>query len=278
MRKLLSANFARLWRSNFFWLTAGILCCWGGIVYFLMVLNTEKHGISDIAWNTYFFNGNLCLGPALAVFTAFFIGSEYSDGGFRNKIAVGHKRLPIYLSNLITCAGAGILFLTTYWLGIIAMGLPLMGTEILSGLDRPLLGVLFSCMAAVSYSALYCLIAMLDSSKARSVVIGLLLSAFLFFGGFATYNGLAQPEFTTYVVTNEQGQQELLENVPNSKYLSETERVVYQFLDAVLPSCQALRPIMPKGEYPAHLPLCALGWTALLTIFGAELFQRKDIK
>lgn len=58
---------------------------------------------------SYFFNGNLCLGPALAIV------------------------------------------------------LPTFGTELLLQLEKPFVGFLYSCVAAVTYAALFCMISMLDS-------------------------------------------------------------------------------------------------------------------
>ena len=278
MRKLLSANFSRLWRSKIFWLISGLMLCWGGFAYVLMYVNCERLGIFDISCNAYFFQGNLCIGLALAVFSSLFIGTEYTDGGFRNQLSVGHKRFPIYLANLILCSAAGILFLIAFWLGAMIVGLPLIGVEVLTQLGKPAWGIFCSCMAAISYSGLFCLIAILDNTKVRAIVIGLLVAVFLVFGGFATHNGLTQPEYITRMETNAAGQLEVQENIPNPKYLTESERLVYQCLNEILPSCQALRPIMPDADYSAAIPVCALGWTILLTLLGTAIFQKKDIK
>lgn len=278
MRKLLSANFSRLWKNRIFWMISGLMLCWGGFTYVLMYLNTEKLGIYGISCNTYFFQGNLCIGLALAVFSSLFIGTEYTDGGFRNQISVGHKRFPIYIANLILCSAAGVLFLAAFWLGAMIVGLPLIGGEILTHLANPFWGICCSCMSAVSYSGLFCLIAMLDNTKIRAVVIGMLAAVFLLVGGFANNDGLAQPEFLPGRETNEAGQFELQGNVPNPKYLTETERLVYQFLNNILPSCQALRPVVSDTDYSVTIPACTLGWTILLTLLGAAVFRKKDIK
>lgn len=277
MRKLLSADLFRLWRSRVFWAIACILFFWGASAYGMMCFNLA-HEIPVIGWNSYFFNGTLCIGPALAVFTTFFIGTEHSDGGFRNKLIVGCGRLSIYLSKLIVCSLAGILFLSAFWAGALIVGLPGVGPGILTRLSQPVPGILCSCAIAVSYSALFCLIAMLDSSKARSATIGLLLAVFLFAGGFATHDGLTQPEFTNRMIINAAGECEIEENVPNSKYLTGTQRLVYECVYAVLPSCQALRLVMSETSYFPSAPLCTAGWTLLLSLCGIGLFQKKDVK
>lgn len=277
MRKLLSANLSRLRHSHFFWLIAGMMCCWGIFVYLLMYINITKLGYTNTEANVYFFNGNLCLGPVLSIFTSFFIGTEYSDGGFRKKISVGHRRFPIYLSNLIVCSIAGILFLTAFWIGALTTGLSTLGAEIILQLEKPFAAFLYSFIATVMYAALFCMISMVDSNKTRSSVISLLIAFFLIIGGLATCSGLAEPEFTTCVGINAEGAYELMENIPNNNYLSGTKRLIYLCADALLPSGHSLRPIMPGTEYPIYLPFCAWVWTTILTAWGYALFHRKDL-
>ena len=106
MRSLLSANFARLWKSRFFWMMEAAVALFGAIVYALTAINTHNFGA---AWavaraNVHFFLVLMVMGPALAVFTGFYIGTEYADGTICNKLCVGHTRRAIYLANLAVCA------------------------------------------------------------------------------------------------------------------------------------------------------------------------------
>ena len=251
---------------------------WGCTAYGMLCINYRNLGNPGAPLNTYFFNGNLCIGAALAIFTALFIGRQHTDGGLRNMISTGHSRRSIYLANLITCFAAGVGFLLAFWLGGILVGLPGMGTVIFTGIRRPMTGILWSMMTVLSYSALFCMIAMLDSSKSRSAVVSLLLAAFLFAGGFATRNGLEEPEFTTQYVTDNLVSFTKEENIPNPKFLRGTERTVYEALDALLPSCQALRPVLRDTDYPAAQPLYAAVWCVCLTALGCGLFRKKDIR
>lgn len=278
MRKLISANSFRLRRSRAFWAVAFAMFAWGATAYIFFHINVTKMGILGAQYNTYFFNGILCLGPALAVFCSFFIGSECGDGTLRNKLTVGHTRAGIYLSNFITAAMAGMLFMIAFWAGAMLVGLTTEGTVILTGLQQPIPGILCSLVVAVVYASIYCFVAMTDSNKTRSAVIGLGLALFLFVGGFATQNGLNEPEYTYRMVLSENGEYEFEGNIPNSKYLTGTKRVVYECIDAVLPSCHALRPILTEAEYSATMPICAAGVIAVMTFGGIRIFQRKDIK
>lgn len=278
MKRILASNLFRLRKSSAFWAVAGVMFAWGCTAYGMMYINCRNLGNASSSLNTYFFNGNLCIGAALGVFSALFIGQQHMDGGLRSMISTGHSRHSIYLANLVTCFAAGIGFLLAFWLGGALVGLPGMGLKIYKGIQQPLPGVLWSVVAVLSYSALFCLLAMLDSSKSRSAVVCLLLAAFLFAGGFATRNGLEQPEFTTQYVTDDLVRFTKEENIPNPKFLRGTERKVYEALDALLPSCQALRPLLGDMDYSLTQPLYAAAWCVCLTGVGCSLFRRKDIR
>ena len=105
MRKLLSANFARLGKDKVFWITA--------VAVFISSLVTifNSSGSADlmissgypVTLDDYFFNHAPMMGLYYAVFISLFLGTEYSDGTIRNKLAVGHRRLDVYLANYMTC-------------------------------------------------------------------------------------------------------------------------------------------------------------------------------
>jgi len=278
MRKLFSANLFRLFRNKIFWAIAGAMFAWGCFAYAMMLTNYRDLQQIGASYNTYFFNGDLCIGAALAVFSALFIGQAYEEGGIRNMLTAGHRRTVIYLANLTVCFAAGVGFLLAFWLGGILVGLPGMGTVIFTGILQPLRGILWSLMAVLSYSALFCLVSMLDSSRSRSAVVSLLLAAFLFAGGFATRSGLEEPEFTSRYVTDDLQTFVKEENIPNPKFLRGTERAVYEALDALLPSCQAMRPVLRDIDYPPTQTLYAAAWCVCLTTMGCGLFRKKDIR
>ncbi len=103
MRKLFSANFLRLFTSKVFWALEGVCAAVGAIFYILAAINTRNIGE---AWylansNYYFFLEVIYIGFVMAVFSGFYVGTEYSDGTIRNKLSVGHSRKNIYLANMI---------------------------------------------------------------------------------------------------------------------------------------------------------------------------------
>ena len=104
MAKLLRANLSRLWKSRIFYV---------GLIFMLLLnvflvldgWNSGRQGYPEPLEDMLFQNC-IIIGFVCAVVVGMFLGTEYSDGTIRNKIAVGHTRASIYLANLIVCAAA----------------------------------------------------------------------------------------------------------------------------------------------------------------------------
>ena len=57
-----------------------------------------------------------------AVFISSFLGSEHQYGTLRNKIAVGHERLKLYISSFIVCYTAVMIMYVFVWLLVGILG------------------------------------------------------------------------------------------------------------------------------------------------------------
>ena len=118
MRNLLSANFLRLRKSGLFWGLLGVMFAFG--VFF-----TLQHLNHYLKWGAKFyltidlFTYALLLGFGMAAFIPLFFGAEYSDGAVRSKLTVGHTRLSIYLSHLITSIAVAISAALAYVLPVL---------------------------------------------------------------------------------------------------------------------------------------------------------------
>lgn len=104
---------------------------------------------------------------------------EYSDGTIRNKIAVGHTRMDIYLANVIVCYAAGVLQFITYSAVSVLSALFFIGPVSLTSMEQIPWRMGSSLFIMLAYTAAFSLIAMLDANKARAVVWELVL-AFVF--------------------------------------------------------------------------------------------------
>lgn len=280
MRKLLSANFSRLWRSKIFWVLEGVSSILGAIFYTLAVINTRNIGEQ---WylgngNYYFFIGLVFVGVVMAVFSGFFIGAEYSDGTIRNKINVGCSRTNIYMANLIVVVIVGIIFAMTQIAVSVCVGLPFLGGLLWDALAPVGWRIVTGFIVLVCYGAIFTFFAMQDSNKSRSLIISFVLALIIILGGLFTISRLHEPEFTSRMVLQEDGSFQRQTGIPNSKYISGTARSIYTFIDACIPSSQAYNIARREGEFNPLAVICLLGVTVVFTIAGNMSFKRKDIK
>lgn len=279
MSKLIYANLMRLIRSKVFWLSEIFLTGYSIFIYAMGMINVRNNEMMiNSGWTLYFFNEMLFIHVVMAVFIPFFIGVEYSDGTIRNKITVGHTRTDIYLANVIVCYAAGLLQFFTYSVVSVLSALFFIGPVSLTSMEQIPWRIGSSLFIILAYTAVFSLIAMLDANKARAVVVELVLAFVFVMLMSQIYADLQEPELTNRVVMTETGEMELEEDIPNSKYVSGTKRVVYEWIDAFLPEDQAMYVIDSDAVFSVKAPLCLLGESVALTVAGVCLFRRKDIK
>lgn len=279
MRKLLSANFARLWKNKAFW-----LCTVTSLVYSVISMMTSCYqivGMTEEAQEAMqkgldacFFNPVPVLGFLLAVFVALFMGTEYSDGTIRNKIITGHTRTHIYLANFVVCFVAGLCF-TAAWLVGGMTGIPFLGVWRMShGSLCILLLVVIFFMAA--FTGIFTILASLSTNKALTGVYSLLLMIVLLMAASYVYQGLAEPEMLNNIVITENGMQ-MADSTPNPNYLTGTVRTVYEWILDLLPTGQS---ILMSGLEIAH-PFREMLLSALVTLStvgaGLAAFKRKNL-
>lgn len=278
MSRLIYANMVRMIKSKVFWISEIFLTGYSIFAYAMAAVNVGNLGMATGGWTVYFFNEMLFIHVVMAVLIPFFIGVEYSDGTVRNKISVGHKRTDIYLANVIVCYAAGAVQFFTYSAVSALSALFFVGKPALTSMGQIPWRVGCSLIMLLVYTALYSLVAMLDSNKTRAVVVELLIALIFVILVSQIYKDLQEQERTDRVVLSETGEMEIEKNIPNSKYVSGTKRVIYEWIDACLPEDQAMYVIDPDAAFSARAPLCMLGESVVLIMAGAYFFQRKDIK
>lgn len=111
MKNLLYAEFSKL-KENLFFMTCVIgMFALGLIISLCSVLSGNLMSLESI-FNTYIF-----IVPALcAVLSIQLQIMEYECGAVRNKVICGHKRINIYLANLIVYTFAGFIISVVYFL------------------------------------------------------------------------------------------------------------------------------------------------------------------
>lgn len=281
MNRLLSSGFCRMFKSKLFWIL-NALCAAYGILMRVTIIHDEKYSGSKLPLDITFFTIAVFIGIAIAVFASIFIGTDYSDGTIRNKIAAGHKKSVIYLSNLIIISVSGIIFLAFYCLTSFLSGVIM--HRWFSGEVLSLLGTGFTCiMMIIAYSSIFVFTAMLCQNRSSSAVICLLTAFSLLFASMIIAQKLNAPEFYDNYVFDPNG--EIVgkgEPIPNPSYPRGLERELLLLASDALPSGQGLQISqmysLETTEFDYALPLYSLAIIVLFTGSGILTFRKKDLK
>lgn len=276
MRNLLSAGFSRLWRNKIF-LCSLVLMPASLIALMLhQYRNGQVYDVS-VVLDSFPTGCFLFIGCFAAVFSALFLGTEYSDGVIRNKLIAGHSRDAIYLASLCCCIVFSLLVCAASVVGVFVAGFPLFGLPA----DWPLLFKRFGCgiLLIASFCALFTLPAMLIRSKAVLSVFNTICFFGLLFLAIYIMVRLETKEFMepSYAMMLD-GKYIPGENIPNPDYLRGTMRAVFEFFGEFLPTGQSFHiSQLPQLSHPLRLCLYSLVVTVLTTSAGLFAFRRKDI-
>ena len=274
MRNLLYAGFSRLWRSASFWVSVGVMLA-VSVVELALSYQPRLMGAEGILDNRYMIFA-LMSGVVLSAFCSLFIGTEYSDGAMRNKIAVGHSRAAVYFSNLVVCAIAGVLVCCGYILPMMTVGIPLLGPFTMSA-QSLLWFTLCAFLMTAALCAIFTLVAMLNQNKAVVAIICIFLAYFLLFLGIYLNSRLTERAVIPAREYIENGQIMVREAMPNPAYVQGAKRTVFEFLYD-LPGCQAVQLLATAEDCPVRLPLVSLAAIVVSTGVGVALFRKKDLK
>lgn len=275
MSKLLNANFVRLKKNKAFWFGIIIMLSYSVLLCCSNYGNMVTYG-ENIITDGLLFNSLVVNGIVISVFCSLFVGTEYSDGTIRNKIVTGQSRNSIFFSNFLSCSMVSIIGYFVSVILICAVGIPMFGAVQMKLSSVVLLFVdgIFLCIA---YASIYNLIAMLNSSKAHTAIISVLLAFVLLFLAVYLYNGLAQPEMIEQADLMIDGE-EVFETVKNPRYLTGFHRKLYQFFMDFIPSGQAVQIAGLEAVHPYFMLICSIIIIVVTNAVGMFFFDKKDIK
>ncbi len=274
MSDLLSAGFARLWKSPVFWVLEGAAALFAAVVYGLALMNAHNFGPAWAAEraNANFFLEMMYLGAALAIFAGFYIGVEYSDGTLRNKLITGHRRRDVYLADLLVCIAAGLLLLFTHAAVACTMSLTFLPAAL--ALTRPAWSLFCAACILMAYAALFTLAAMLDTDRSRMLVVSLVASLVLLAAGMMVGSHLRDLELALKTV--EARPDAFADPAGRCRMLLDM-RTLFRILEGLLPPAQIMYLTGQQGG-AVYLPFCSLGLAAGSTSIGLALFQCKDLQ
>lgn len=279
MSKLFFAYLARLKKNGAFWCFLVFMAGFGVLAPVIARYEMMKYGVSyssesRFAWHV------MLTGVITALFTAWFLGTEYSDGTIRNKLVAGHLRRNIYLASLGSCVFANLVILTVHMLIIGVFGHFLIAPFRMKAGDIALF-YLLSLLVGIAFTSVYTMFVMQNQNKSASVVTCALACLTMFVAAFYIYSLLEAPEMIpkgdVYVYMSS-GSSVPMEMMPNPKYLSGVWRTVYEWLEDILPYGQAVSLAEWKLDNSLRMISCSLGVTAGTTLVGLYRFGRKDLK
>lgn len=280
MGKLLRANFSRMLKSKFLWVSSALLFLLGLVPIDRYYVNV-KYAVREKMWSLDedFFTYSIFIFFITTILTALYVGVEYSGGTLRNKIAVGAKRTTVYFSYLITLIVADIFLCAVYITTALSVGVPLLGM-LECGLSNAILLMLLTLALTVAVTSIMLMISMLCSNRTYSSIICLVTAMLLIISAAFISGVVNEPEYYEGVsyVSEETGEIISEPRELNPNYVSGTERVVLEKLLDIIPGGQLITVLALNAENTRELVLYDLAILVLTTGIGLVLFKRKDLK
>ena len=279
MNRLLSADFAKLKKNRFFWICMTGMAVFGIFMKLMDYISMREYMDRSSSLHSMLLVYSLVIGFLTAAFVSLFVGTEYSDGTLRNTLIIGHTRVSIYLSNLITCSAAGLMMCLAYLIPALAVGIPLCRTDD-TDFRMLVLMVLYSFFMSLAFTSLYTLAGMICQNKALTAVVTILGVCFLFVASMYVSAKLNEPETSIEISPfAEDGTVTAPRQIPNPGYVRGTQRRVYEFLNDFLPTGQSVT--LTRGDTKAAtplLPVYSAGITVAASGIGMFVFRKRDIK
>ena len=274
MVNLINANFSRMWRSKFFWLSvAATFAVVLGSVWMSLAFNQGSTANWDQVILHYFYVPLF----TSAAFATMFLGTEYSDNTVRRKLTVGKTRPQIYFANLVTTTVGGLVITAAGQLAPIAVAI-YAGEECFSmSADCFAAGVIVCVCTVIAACALFTLIGMTVSKKSMSIVLTLILMIGAYTLAPKIREKLDVPQFDTITMWGEDGQPKAVFEEANPEAVTGFTRTVLETVYNVLPF-GAVEQAREDTRAKDLLPLYSLGMLAATTAAGVLAFRRKDLK
>lgn len=277
MRKLLSANFSRLWKDKAFWICIIAML----LLTVACMLNGSRQAILlkqegyIVELDNYYFMLAPVPGLFQAVFISLFLGTEYSDGSIRNKLIVGHTRTNIYLANMVVCFTAGLCILAAWLIGGL-IGIPFFGAWKI-GAQGAAAFVLIAVFFSAAFTGIFTILGTLSTNKAATAVAAILLWLGLLILASMAYSRLCEPEFASGVMMTVNGM-ETLDAAPNPDYVSGAFRTFLEWVVNILPTGQSILMSNMDLSHPVQDIICSTLIALGTTLGGILAFRRKDLK
>ncbi|MGN1421404.1 MAG: ABC transporter permease subunit [Eubacterium sp.] len=280
MKNLLSSEMLRLFKNKLFYALLSLVFLFGGCLQIYTYIGSKISEI-DVSIDSSFFGIALVIGFAIAIFVSLFVGTEYSNGTFRNKIIIGKSRTGIYQSKLMICCFAAFLIFVSYYSGALIFGF-IFNKAFAVKVSRIIITAFLIYLTTCAYIALYLAIAMNWSKKSAVAVTSLVITIVLFFTATAITSALSEPEiYPESICMNENGELVTEPSQQNPYYVSGKKRQIYEALNDINPmgQCIQLSGAIDETsfEFKSSFLIYSAGIIVLSTSIGIAVFKKKDI-
>ena len=274
MRKLLSANFSRLWKSRLFRIEIMVAVVMAGLHLFVNQFN----GAASIKYMDYPYFSQFIYNPVVfAAVITLFVGAEYSDGAIRNKLSTGHSRLAVYGANLCASIVMTVLYVLIQITVCLSIGL-LVFEPFRLPMEQIMAAAMTACLTAASSAAIYTAMAMTIQNKTYSVIaaIGLSFAVMLLVSMIA--GTMYAPEMVYEYTEKTATGLTYGPLVPNPGYIRGTARTIAQWVNDILPQGQLYSVYSYDFDRYTRWPAMTVVVLVVSTALGYYSFSKKDIK
>ncbi len=277
MRKLLSANFSRLWKEKVFWLAFAFMSIGSAVFSWMSYSTAMKDTGVQFYVEDMMFNMLPMMGFVIAIVISMRLGTEFDEHTIRNKMIVGYNRTQLYFSEFITCLIASLILLVVMLLVSTISGWFLFHAFKTGFTEIGFLLLCCTLMASV-FSAMIVGICMNVHNKATSIVVSVIfLLAILLLASFCI-NALEEPQTTySHVEITMEGVR-FGEQIENSAYVGGFQRTIYELIADILPTGQTIQLNNLEYARAARWPLLSIVILAIATVSGYMPFRKRDIQ
>lgn len=277
MTNLLKANFYKMKKNKFIWI-ASILSVIVAIYYIRDNYNIYHDFLSYVNINSLIFNYLPIFIIVSSILISTLLGFDYSNGSIKNKIVVGHSRLKIYISNLISTY---LIILTIYLIYVLIICLS--GIFLFKNLTfnlKFLLNIIILFSIILSYTSISVFITMTINNDIVSPVLNVLNSFILIIISFILLSVLSEPKYLHSddgIYINDVGIEVI--DTENPMYIKGNKRTIYEVIVNILPTGEAFQKSRDRDidNNSYQILSYSLSFIIITNVLGIYLFYNKEL-
>lgn len=277
MTNLLKANFYKMKKNKFIWI-ASILSVIVAIYYIRDNYNVYHNFLSSVNINSLIFNYLPVFIIVSSILISTILGFDYSNGSIKNKIIVGHSRLKIYISNLISTY---LIILTIYLIYVLIICLS--GIFLFKNLTfnfKFLINIIILFLIILSYTSISVFIAMTINNDIVSPVLNVLSSFILIIISFILLSVLSEPKYLHSddgIYINDAGIEVI--DTENPMYIKGSKRTIYEIIVNILPTGEAFQKSRDRDINTNSYQMLgySISFIIITNTLGIYLFYNKEL-